>query len=66
MSGYQSCDCRDCFEIAIGGDAPSEPVLCSDCEEAGCDPNEEYLATHAYCSGGETSEGFCEDCGQVF
>ena len=58
MSGYQSCDCRDCFEIAIGGDAPSEPVL--------CDPSEECLATHAYCSGGETSEGLCEDCGQVF
>lgn len=34
-SGYVPCACRDCFEIAItsGG-----PALCSDCEEAGCDP----------------------------
>jgi len=34
MSGYLPCDCRDCFEITIGGYA----ALCGDCEEAGCEP----------------------------
>lgn len=36
--GYVPCACRDCMEIAIGarGDA-----LCSDCEEAGCEPGAE-------------------------
>jgi hypothetical protein len=33
-SGYCSCSCRDCFDIAItsGG-----PALCGDCKDAGCD-----------------------------
>lgn len=37
MSGYCSCACRDCFEIAISGDEPK--ALCSDCEAADCDPD---------------------------
>jgi hypothetical protein len=36
MSGYTSCACRDCFEIAISEDE-SVPELCNECEEAGCD-----------------------------
>ncbi len=35
-SGYCSCACRDCFEIAIT-DEEGEPALCGECEEAGCD-----------------------------
>lgn len=31
MTGYASCPCRDCFDVAMDGD------LCGDCEEAGCD-----------------------------
>ena len=64
MSGYKPCACRDCFETAIGDD--DEAALCNACEEAGCDPDEECQALHAYCSGGETSEGLCEDCGSPF
>lgn len=31
-SGYRSCACRDCFEIAIG----EAGAVCSACEDAGC------------------------------
>jgi hypothetical protein len=47
-SGYCDCACRDCFEIAMDGG------LCSECEEAGCEPHDEEgdgaecLAAHAY------------------
>lgn len=34
-SGYVSCACRDCFEIAIAGSAGR--ALCSLCKEAACD-----------------------------
>ena len=34
MTGYVACNCRDCFEIAIG--LPGK-ALCGDCEEAGCE-----------------------------
>lgn len=48
VSGYHSCPCRDCFEVAIGGlitldedgdevESEDEPALCLACEEAGCD-----------------------------
>jgi hypothetical protein len=39
-SGYTSCACRDCFEIAISSNV-DEPELCGDCEDAGCDPEGE-------------------------
>ena len=71
MSGYKSCACRDCFEIAIGED--DEPALCHACEEAGCEPNTETecQAPHAYCSGGDEVEGvdgkpYCSECGLPF
>lgn len=35
MSGYKSCACRDCMEIAIGDEG--EDALCHECEEAGCE-----------------------------
>lgn len=35
LSGYADCACRYCMEIAIDGG------LCSDCEEADCEPNAE-------------------------
>lgn len=45
ISGYHSCPCRDCFEIAIGGEINSKgresktkPALCHECEKAGCEP----------------------------
>jgi hypothetical protein len=34
VSGYCSCPCRDCFEIAIDG-------LCLDCLKEGCDESGE-------------------------
>lgn len=34
MSGYQHCQCRDCFEIVVAG---PDGALCDACEEAGCD-----------------------------
>ncbi len=34
-SGYSSCPCRDCMEVAMDGD------LCGDCEEAGCEAHAE-------------------------
>lgn len=42
-SGYHSCPCRDCFEIAIGTiDADDDqPALCHHCDDAGCDPSGE-------------------------
>lgn len=39
-SGYTQCACRDCMDIAIG-DAGKPPPLCSECQEAGCDPTGE-------------------------
>jgi hypothetical protein len=39
MSGYTSCACPSCFEIAIAGDDDTEP-LCHACEEAGCTPED--------------------------
>lgn len=48
-SGYHDCPCRDCFEISIGGlfnedrseCDDTQPGLCHDCEDAGCDPTGE-------------------------
>jgi hypothetical protein len=34
MSGYTTCACPDCSDIAIG--EPGE-AMCRDCEAAGCD-----------------------------
>lgn len=39
QSGYVTCDCRDCMEIAIG--VPG--ALCHACDDAGCDPERECL-----------------------
>lgn len=39
VSGYVSCACRDCMEIAIMTDG--KPALCSDCAEAGCEAGAE-------------------------
>lgn len=46
-SGYSSCKCPDCFEIAISDDI-SNPDFCPDCEEAGCDGEDECQCEHAY------------------
>lgn len=46
MSGYTSCACRDCFEIAISDD--EKPAFCHACEEAGCEPDSECQAPGAY------------------
>ena len=44
-SGYRSCACRDCFEIAIG----EEGAVCHECEKAGCELGEhECEAPGAY------------------
>lgn len=34
-SGYCSCACRDCCEVAIASDT-DVPALCEGCEDAGC------------------------------
>jgi hypothetical protein len=39
MSGYTACACRDCMDIAISSvynGRRLQPVLCQDCEDAGC------------------------------
>lgn len=54
QSGYTSCACRDCFEIAISDDM-SKPEMCGECEKAGCELDCECQAPHAY--GGESAEG---------
>lgn len=39
-SGYMSCACRDCFEIAIGDynpDGSPVPTLCGVCAREGCE-----------------------------
>jgi len=33
-SGYTSCACRDCFDIAVSDDV-QDPDMCWECEEAG-------------------------------
>ena len=46
-SGYTDCACRDCFEIAISEDE-NEPAFCLECEEAGCEHDEECKREDAY------------------
>lgn len=43
-SGYTDCECRDCFDITIGGS------VCHHCEEAGCsdDGDQECYRDDAY------------------
>lgn len=50
MSGYTSCTCRDCFEIAIG-----EPgsALCHECADAGCTADDDCQRADAYGVGEE-------------
>lgn len=50
MSGYQDCECRDCFEIVCGDG------MCHGCEDAGCEADAECQADHAY--GGDEDAGF--------
>ncbi len=50
MSGYRSCACRDCMEIAIG----DAGAVCHACEAANCDIDKECLAPGAY--GGEEED----------
>jgi hypothetical protein len=54
-SGYQSCACRDCMEIAIG----EEGAYCEDCLQAGCPESlsGECEAPGAY--GGDMRENIC-------
>lgn len=47
ISGYTSCKCRDCFEIAISDDC-DHPDFCWECEEAGCEGEGECQAEGAY------------------
>lgn len=55
-SGYISCACRDCFEVAIASNDETDPAMCSLCEEAGCDASgeSECQGEHAY--GGADAE----------
>ncbi len=39
-SGVFSCGCRDCFEVVYG--MPGD--FCSECEDAGCEPDKECCA----------------------
>jgi hypothetical protein len=39
-SGYTHCACRDCMNEVVSDDM-AHPDLCSDCEEAGCEPDSE-------------------------
>lgn len=41
QSGYTDCDCPVCCEVAIGSEGDLV-VLCSVCEEAGCDGDYDY------------------------
>lgn len=47
-SGYTSCACRDCFEIAVSNDMENL-AYCWACTEAGC---EDY----------QTTEGMSKEC----
>ena len=51
MSGYQDCECRDCFEVVCG------EGMCHGCEEAGCEPDSECQADHAYGGDEDSLEG---------
>lgn len=59
-SGYTSCKCRDCFEIAISDDV-EHPDFCNECEKAGCEDGEECQAPGAY--GGDDEDEECQDPG---
>ncbi len=39
-SGYTHCACRDCFEIVVSDDEDN-PDFCDECQEAGCEHDEE-------------------------
>lgn len=41
-SGYTSCKCRDCMEIAVSDDM-NNPDFCWECEETGCEKDSECL-----------------------
>jgi hypothetical protein len=58
-SGYVSCACRDCFDIAIASNDESEPAaMCGDCEDAGCEPDSECQRDDAYgVDDNDTTEG---------
>jgi hypothetical protein len=49
-TGYTSCACRDCFEIAIG---EAGKAFCLACQDAGCEGDGECQADGAY---GESEE----------
>ena len=51
VTGYTYCACRDCFEIAIGED----PVMCNECEDAGCEMDEDCQREDAYLEAEEST-----------
>jgi hypothetical protein len=53
-TGYVSCACRDCMEIAIG--TPGK-ALCSECNEHGCEAGAEQECSVPY------AYDCCEECG---
>lgn len=53
LSGYHDCPCSDCFEIAIGTEEDGSASFCNECEEAGCDGEDECQAEGAYGAGDE-------------
>ena len=55
-SGYTECKCRDCMEIAVSDDM-EHPEFCWECEQAGCEEDEECKAPGAYGCGEEGEEG---------
>lgn len=39
QSGYTPCACRDCMDTTMPSDM-TKPELCSECEDAGCEPGQ--------------------------
>lgn len=58
-SGYTSCKCRDCFDVAVSNDMDN-PDFCGDCEDAGCEEDAECVRDDAY--GDEDLDFSCEQC----
>lgn len=46
-SGYTSCKCRDCPDLAISSD-DSELEFCNECEDSGCNEDHECERGDAY------------------
>lgn len=56
-SGYTSCACRDCMEVAISND-DSKPAYCHACVAAGCPDyqGQEGMSQECQCEPDEDDE----------